>query len=239
MKYSLFIIAITCVTVLSGCVTNQTINGNTNTDNTNSTVNLNNNTNTTANSTVEQQCVAAGGTWKQFSNGCVDSCNAKIPGQSVCTQAFTNGCECGTTQCWDHETSACITNPPEITNVLPKRVEDTSTTMITTTTGLQYQDTIVGTGAVAQTGDKVTVHYRGTLTDGTEFDASYNRNQPFTFTLGAGQVIAGWDEGVAGMAIGGTRTLIIPPDLGYGDRAVSTIPANSTLQFVVELLEIN
>ena len=113
--------------------------------------------------------------------------------------------------------------------------------MITTPSGLQYNDTQVGSGAVASAGQQVQVHYTGWLYQngqkGTKFDSSKDRGQPFGFHLGAGMVIAGWDEGVAGMAVGGSRTLIIPPELGYGARgAGGVIPPNATLQFDVELL---
>jgi FKBP-type peptidyl-prolyl cis-trans isomerase FkpA len=113
--------------------------------------------------------------------------------------------------------------------------------MQTTTSGLQYQDTINGTGDVATKGQQVTVHYTGWLyTDGVQgskFDSSKDRNDPFVFSLGAGMVIRGWDEGVAGMQVGGSRTLIIPPALGYGARgAGGVIPPNATLKFDVELL---
>jgi len=101
---------------------------------------------------------------------------------------------------------------------------------------LQSTDETVGTGAEAVAGKKVTVNYSGTLTNGTKFDSSYDRNQPFSFTLGAGEVIKGWDEGVAGMKVGGKRKLVIPPSLGYGAQANGSIPANSTLVFEVELL---
>ncbi len=100
------------------------------------------------------------------------------------------------------------------------------------------KDEVVGTGAEAMAGDTVSVHYTGTLDNGTKFDSSYDRGVPFSFVLGAGQVIEGWDRGVAGMKVGGKRTLSIPPELGYGDRAVSVIPANSTLHFTVELLDV-
>jgi FKBP-type peptidyl-prolyl cis-trans isomerase len=103
---------------------------------------------------------------------------------------------------------------------------------------LEIIDTKVGDGKEAKSGHKVTVHYTGTLTNGTKFDSSKDRNQPFTFTLGAGNVIKGWDEGVQGMKPGGIRKLTIPAELGYGSRAVSSIPPNSTLVFEVELLSI-
>ncbi len=102
--------------------------------------------------------------------------------------------------------------------------------------GMQIQDIKIGTGASAESGKQVTVHYVGTLTNGTKFDSSRDRGTPFTFNLGAGEVIEGWDKGVAGMKVGGVRKLTIPPDLAYGARAVGSIPANSTLVFEVELL---
>jgi FKBP-type peptidyl-prolyl cis-trans isomerase len=111
--------------------------------------------------------------------------------------------------------------------------------MITTPSGLQYDDESEGTGAVAKAGDKVSVHYTGRLADGTKFDSSVDRGQPFDFPLGAGRVIKGWDEGVAGMKVGGKRKLIIPADLGYGARgAGGVIPPNAELHFDVELLKI-
>ena len=111
--------------------------------------------------------------------------------------------------------------------------------LATTATGLQYQDLVVGSGLEAKTGDTVSVHYTGWLEDGTKFDSSLDRNQPFEFTLGLGKVIKGWDEGVAGMRTGGKRKLIIPPDLGYGSSgAGGVIPPNATLIFEVELLDI-
>jgi len=113
--------------------------------------------------------------------------------------------------------------------------------MITTPSGLQYEDTVVGNGDEASAGHYVSVHYTGWLwrdgTKGAKFDSSKDRNDPFEFALGGGQVIKGWDEGVQGMKVGGTRTLLIPPQLGYGARgAGGVIPPNATLIFEVELL---
>jgi peptidylprolyl isomerase len=111
--------------------------------------------------------------------------------------------------------------------------------MITTASGLQYEDLVVGEGAAAQSGDTVSVHYTGWLEDGTKFDSSVDRGEPLPFTIGAGEVIPGWEEGVAGMQVGGTRKLIIPPDLAYGATGYPpAIPANATLTFEVQLLEI-
>jgi FKBP-type peptidyl-prolyl cis-trans isomerase FkpA len=114
--------------------------------------------------------------------------------------------------------------------------------MITTESGLQYEDRVQGGGAVAKAGQKVKVHYTGWLRQddgqkGAKFDSSKDRNQPFVFPLGAGSVIKGWDEGVQGMAVGGVRELVIPAALGYGARgAGGVIPPNATLVFEVELL---
>lgn len=103
--------------------------------------------------------------------------------------------------------------------------------------GLEIEDQIVGDGDEATAGQTVEVHYTGWLTDGTKFDSSHDRDQTFSFKLGGGQVIAGWDQGVAGMKIGGTRKLTIPADLGYGERgAGGVIPPNATLVFKVELI---
>lgn len=110
---------------------------------------------------------------------------------------------------------------------------------ITTPSGLKYIDIEEGTGATPQKGQKVTVHYIGTLEDGSEFDSSVGRNRPFDFNIGVGQVIKGWDEGVASMKVGGKRRLIIPSELGYGSRgAGGVIPPNATLIFDVELLKV-
>ncbi len=119
----------------------------------------------------------------------------------------------------------------------------TPSTATTTPSGLQYTDTEVGTGATAASGQQVSVHYTGWLfndgVQGGKFDSSKDRGQPFEFGLGAGMVIKGWDEGVAGMQVGGKRTLIIPAALGYGARgAGGAIPPNATLKFDVELLAV-
>ncbi|MFM7325409.1 MAG: FKBP-type peptidyl-prolyl cis-trans isomerase [Nodosilinea sp.] len=110
---------------------------------------------------------------------------------------------------------------------------------VTTDSGLQYTDLVEGTGAMPKPGQRVTVHYTGTLEDGTQFDSSRDRGRPFTFQIGVGPVIKGWDEGVGTLRVGGRRQLVIPPDLGYGSRgAGGVIPANATLLFDVELLRI-
>ena len=108
-----------------------------------------------------------------------------------------------------------------------------------TDSGLEITDEVCGDGAVAEAGKLVTVHYVGKLEDGTQFDASKDRGQPFEFLLGGGMVIQGWDEGIVGMAVGGKRTLVIPPELGYGSEgAGEVIPPDATLVFDVELLEV-
>jgi peptidylprolyl isomerase len=127
--------------------------------------------------------------------------------------------------------NAIITTQPATTGANMENV-------ITTADGLQMQDLAVGSGQEVKSGDTVTVQYLGTLIDGTKFDSSYDRNQPFTTQIGVGQVIKGWDEGIVGMKVGGKRKLTIPPALGYGNQAAGSIPPNSTLVFEVELLSV-
>lgn len=132
--------------------------------------------------------------------------------------------------------------PPASTTVTENNILIASNTMsdanaVTTPSGLKYVELKEGTGATPKPGQTVEVHYVGTLEDGTQFDSSRDRGQPFSFKIGAGQVIKGWDEGVSTIKIGGLRKLIIPPELGYGARgAGGVIPPNATLIFEVELL---
>jgi FKBP-type peptidyl-prolyl cis-trans isomerase len=117
--------------------------------------------------------------------------------------------------------------------------KDTAAREVVTPTGLKYVDLKAGTGAEAKAGNVVEVHYTGWLVDGTKFDSSHDRNEPLRFKLGVGQVIKGWDEGVAGMRVGGKRKLTIPPELGYGRQgAGGVIPPGATLVFEVELVGI-
>jgi len=103
---------------------------------------------------------------------------------------------------------------------------------------LGIEDIAIGTGAEARVGQNIAVHYVGTLEDGTKFDSSRDRGEPFVFTLGTGQVIQGWDLGVSGMKVGGIRKLVIPPSLGYGESGWGAIPPNATLIFEVELIDV-
>jgi peptidylprolyl isomerase len=130
------------------------------------------------------------------------------------------------------------TSTPAIINQEQASAGATMGNVITTADGLQIQDLTVGTGQEVKSGDTVTVNYLGTLENGTKFDSSYDRNQPFTTQIGVGQVIKGWDEGIVGMKVGGKRKLIIPPSLGYGSQNMGSIPPNSTLIFEVELLNV-
>jgi FKBP-type peptidyl-prolyl cis-trans isomerase FkpA len=114
-----------------------------------------------------------------------------------------------------------------------------SAALTKTASGLRYQDLATGNGAEAAPGQTAVVHYTGWLTDGSKFDSSRDRGQPFSFPIGGGQVIAGWDEGVAGMKVGGRRKLVIPPELGYGPMgSPPVIPPGATLVFDVELLDL-
>ncbi len=121
----------------------------------------------------------------------------------------------------------------------PKKTTTGANKVVTTSSGLKYTELKVGTGAIPKIGQTVSVHYTGTLENGTKFDSSRDRGVPFEFPLGTGQVIKGWDEGISTMKVGGRRQLIIPPELGYGARgAGGVIPPNATLIFDVELLSI-
>lgn len=133
-------------------------------------------------------------------------------------------------------TTTLSTPPSPLTSSSPPATS--SATIQPIMSELKIEDLTVGTGDEAVAGKLITVNYLGTLLDGTKFDSSYDRNAPFQFTLGAGEVIKGWDEGFAGMKVGGKRKLTIPPELGYGSMATGGIPANSTLVFEVELLKV-
>jgi len=140
--------------------------------------------------------------------------------------------------------TACVKKDQQDQAAAPAPVSVTANSpaansMVTTVSGLKYEVLRTGNGPAAQSGQTVTVHYTGWLTDGTKFDSSVDRGQPFSFSLGSGQVIKGWDEGVAGMKVGEKRKLTIPPELGYGQQgAGGVIPPNATLVFDVELLAI-
>ena len=138
--------------------------------------------------------------------------------------------------CGNSEPASTSTPPSASSPASPANVNGQATR---TASGLQYWDIVVGAGATAVPGRPVKVHYTGWLTSGEKFDSSLDRGQPFVFPLGEGQVIKGWDEGVAGMKEGGKRQLRIPPALGYGETgAGGVIPPNATLVFDVELLEV-
>ena len=126
---------------------------------------------------------------------------------------------------------------PQLNTNAPQVVTDNQFT--TVLSGLKLYDFVVGTGETVNAGDIATVHYTGWLTNGTKFDSSVDRNEPFSFRLGVRNVILGWDEGVQGMRVGGKRQLVIPPALAYGNTGAGSIPPNSTLVFELELLGVD
>jgi FKBP-type peptidyl-prolyl cis-trans isomerase len=145
-----------------------------------------------------------------------------------------------------HITDSFTAKQPEATKTVnitkdTKVLKQTTPTIMngtTDTNGLKIEDTKIGTGREVKSGDTVVINYLGTLTDGTKFDSSYDRGQPFETQIGIGQVIKGWDLGVVGMKVGGKRKLTIPPELGYGSQDMGSIPPNSTLIFEVELIDV-
>ena len=146
---------------------------------------------------------------------------------------------------WDFITGSTGTTGAQTQTVASQQTGSATTTNsvttmqnISTVKGLEVYDEQVGTGAEVKNGQTATVHYVGFLTNGTKFDSSVDRKQPFPFVVGAGQVIKGWDLGLVGMKVGGVRRLVISPDLAYGNQAIGPIPANSTLVFEVQLLDV-
>jgi len=136
--------------------------------------------------------------------------------------------------CGGDSTPTTLGLGPDLNTTAPQVIAESAFT--TTPSGLKIHDLVTGTGSEAISGQTATVHYSGWLTNGSKFDSSADRNDPFVFRLGVGGVIRGWDEGVAGMRVGGKRQLVIPPSLGYGNAGAGAIPPNSTLIFEIELL---
>ncbi len=170
----------------------------------------------------------------------VVGCQESKPADSTPASATRSGTASGTTASTTTTTSTTTAIESGMSAKAQTEVPPAASQEVTMPSGLKYQDVVVGTGAEATAGRTVSVHYTGWLTNGTKFDSSVDRGQPFQFSLGAGQVIRGWDEGVAGMKVGGKRKLTIPPDLGYGARgAGGLIPPDATLVFDVELLGVN
>jgi FKBP-type peptidyl-prolyl cis-trans isomerase len=152
--------------------------------------------------------------------------------QAIAAATSTSAAATGTASAATLATVPTSTAAPGM--AFPGVITDT----VKTASGLQYKDVTVGSGTVAKDGNTVSVQYTGWLTNGTKFDSSLDHGQAFEFVLGQGNVIKGWDEGVAGMKVGGTRILVIPPDLGYGATGQGSIPANATLIFEVQLVAI-
>ncbi len=158
----------------------------------------------------------------------------------ACSQIINPPADVSADPLQSSEPQTTIAATPTETQPEETTTDVTDSDYTTTESGLQYKDITEGTGVSPTRGDNVKVHYTGTLTDGSKFDSSRDRGQPFVFPIGLGRVIKGWDEGVSTMKVGGRRELKIPPDLGYGARgAGGVIPPDATLIFDVELLEIN
>ncbi|MEE2754317.1 MAG: FKBP-type peptidyl-prolyl cis-trans isomerase [Candidatus Latescibacterota bacterium] len=150
--------------------------------------------------------------------------------------AFLTVCAVTMSGCGAESTPDTLGLGPDLNSTAPRTVADSDFT--TSPTGLKTHDFVTGTGDKATSGLVATVHYTGWLTNGLKFDSSLDRNEPFTFRLDVGDVIRGWDEGVAGMRVGGKRQLVIPPALAYGASGNGSVPPNSTLVFEVELLRL-
>ncbi|UZQ53830.1 FKBP-type peptidyl-prolyl cis-trans isomerase [Trichothermofontia sichuanensis B231] len=170
--------------------------------------------------------------------------NSPLPTATISTPVTSDGSADAALTIAQASKEATAVNPSE--TVSPSGDEPVTAAnpeanaIVTLPSGLQYEDLRVGDGPSPQPGDRVTVHYTGTLTNGKQFDSSRDRGRPFQFTIGVGQVIKGWDEGVASMKVGGRRKLIIPSELGYGSRgAGGVIPPDATLVFDIELLAVN